>query len=412
MWVPKAAEELEAAVKAGNVDEGATLDFKQELPATPKKNVDLATDIAAMATDGGVVIYGVGENDAGEPTELLPFELAGAEERVQQIIDSRIAEPPHAIVSSLPKGDGTGYIVVQVPQSARAPHMVTVKGHDRYYGRSGPTNRRLTEGDIARLYERRARWETDREELLQQAIDTAGFQRHQQSGHLHALCRPVAVDERRLDAFRSGFADDHEAGAWLRSQIGYPWRFRPTLAEAQWYRIGARAWQFSTRSPDDIKRSTTGLVSGEYVNALDGYSAVHFDAAGAGRLFFGRAMLRSGEGMAGVGGQTFTFERGIAGTFGQFVSIMGAFYERVGYVGAVDVGLALQGCERGSSWFLRERHEDDGPGHLDDDERHTARLAVAELREPDVVPREFLGALLKAAKKHDSYDPWEHQHHR
>jgi len=44
---------------------------------------------------------------------------------------------------------------VIVPQSARAPHMVIVKGDNRYYGRDARGNRVLNEGDVARLYERR-----------------------------------------------------------------------------------------------------------------------------------------------------------------------------------------------------------------------------------------------------------------
>jgi hypothetical protein len=59
VWIPKTADELEEAVRGGDLTETGTLDFKEKLP--PKsKNVDLAIDIAAMTPDGGVLIYGVG----------------------------------------------------------------------------------------------------------------------------------------------------------------------------------------------------------------------------------------------------------------------------------------------------------------------------------------------------------------
>jgi hypothetical protein len=52
--------------------------------------------------------------------------------------------------------------------------MVTVGGDNRYYGRGATGNMRLSEGDVARLYERRQRWEIDREDMLDEVIpDTA-----------------------------------------------------------------------------------------------------------------------------------------------------------------------------------------------------------------------------------------------
>jgi hypothetical protein len=46
-------------------------------------------------------------------------------------------------------------MAVIVPQSACAPHQVTVKGDRGSTGRDARGNRRLTEGDVARLYARR-----------------------------------------------------------------------------------------------------------------------------------------------------------------------------------------------------------------------------------------------------------------
>jgi len=57
MWIPKTEDELTTAVKAGAIEEGVTFDAKQELPS---KNPELAKDVAAMATDGGVLLYGLG----------------------------------------------------------------------------------------------------------------------------------------------------------------------------------------------------------------------------------------------------------------------------------------------------------------------------------------------------------------
>ncbi|MDQ2762999.1 MAG: hypothetical protein M3Y22_05775 [Pseudomonadota bacterium] len=45
-----------------------------------------------------------------------------------------------------------------------------------FYGRGATGNRRLAEGEIARLYRRREEWEQDREALLTQAIASAPFE--------------------------------------------------------------------------------------------------------------------------------------------------------------------------------------------------------------------------------------------
>jgi hypothetical protein len=71
----------------------ATFDAKATLPAKGKSK-DLAIDVAAMANDGGTLLYGVGEDEQRRPTDPKPFELTGAKERVDQIVRTSISEPP------------------------------------------------------------------------------------------------------------------------------------------------------------------------------------------------------------------------------------------------------------------------------------------------------------------------------
>jgi hypothetical protein len=59
--------------------ETPSLDFKRELGA---KNADIAKDIAAMTVNGGVLIYGVGEDKQTRvATAIVPQPLNGVEER-------------------------------------------------------------------------------------------------------------------------------------------------------------------------------------------------------------------------------------------------------------------------------------------------------------------------------------------
>jgi hypothetical protein len=182
MWIPASEREITAAIEAGDLVETATFDAKRELPGKGKSK-DLSIDVAAMANDGGILLYGVGEDENGRPTIHKPFKLAGARERVDQIVRTSISEPPDIQVReiSTDSDPSLGYLVVAVSPSPRAPHMVTVGKEYRYYGRADTGNVLLTEGEVARLYERRQRWETDREGMLEETIvspDTAA----------HGLC--------------------------------------------------------------------------------------------------------------------------------------------------------------------------------------------------------------------------------
>jgi hypothetical protein len=140
---PKTAEELERAARAGLLTERSRFEAKRQLPAKGK-HVDLAIDISAMTVDGGLVVYGVAEDEQKVPTVPMPIEdLAGAAHRLDQIVQTSIAEAPYVEIEALPLKDapGHGYLAVVVPPSPRAPHQVAVKGEYRFYGRSETGNR-------------------------------------------------------------------------------------------------------------------------------------------------------------------------------------------------------------------------------------------------------------------------------
>src|SRR5215211_178628 len=216
MWIPKSEQEILAVIEAEALVETATFDAKATLPAKGKSK-DLAIDVAAMANDGGTLLYGVGENEDRRPTVPQPFTLAGARERVDQIVRTSISEPPDIQVREIPTGDdpSLGYLVVAVAPSPRAPHMVTVDKENRYYGRSATGNVRLTEGEVARLYERRRRWEVNRDALLQEAVDRAPIDPREDFACLHLVARPVVPDEGILSRARR----DTHVGQFLNSLI-------------------------------------------------------------------------------------------------------------------------------------------------------------------------------------------------
>ena len=73
MWTPESADELERAPAKGGLEESATFDGKRELGT----NEDIVVDICAMTPEGGMLVYGAGENrDKTRLTEAYPVALA------------------------------------------------------------------------------------------------------------------------------------------------------------------------------------------------------------------------------------------------------------------------------------------------------------------------------------------------
>ncbi len=201
MWIPRDATDIERAAIGGELEETPGFDAKAELPQ-PKKNASLASvDVAAMSTDGGSLLYGVAEDELERPTILRPFDLVGAADRVSQIVSTSITEVPYIDVREYPcdADPSRGYLLVIVPASDRAPHQVTVGRDLRFYGRGAKGNRILSEGEVARLYERRERWQVDRDAVLREVVSNAPVPAVEGQGFAHAFARPVALDPAILE---------------------------------------------------------------------------------------------------------------------------------------------------------------------------------------------------------------------
>lgn len=117
MWIPKSEQEILTAIDAGDLVETASCDAKRSLLAKGKSK-DLAIDVAAMANDGSTLLYGVGEDENDRPTVPQPIRLAGARERVDQIVRTSISEPPDIRVREIPTetDTGLGYLVIAIPR--------------------------------------------------------------------------------------------------------------------------------------------------------------------------------------------------------------------------------------------------------------------------------------------------------
>lgn len=394
MWIPKTAEEVKTAAKAGELAETPTFDAKAELP-TPKKNASLAIDVAAMTTDGGVLIYGIAEDDDGQPTIPEPIELEGAGQRIDQIVATSISEVPFVRIEELrlDSDPARGYLVVVVPQSERAPHQVTVGREFRFYGRGPKGNRILTEGEVARLYRRRGEWSQDRMALLDKVVQEARVPEDADKGHLHAFTRPVAHDpelfERAIEGL-GGVQGVHQALIQVAFDAQLADTYGPNLERAPyWEHQSADEWRLATHAEDERKKIKS-LVE------------LRVNLDGRGRLLCGRATdAHIGE------NEPLIIEAVIAGNAETFFTIMSAIYEAAGYHGQVDVGLAITGVEGAGSYVRSENWRLNELRYNADSFTRAIGVSAAELRDAPALTHRLLRHFYTVSTGYTDYNPFQ-----
>jgi hypothetical protein len=402
VWVPKDTAEIEAAARRGELEETPSFDAKADLPVA-KKNASLAVDVAAMSTDGGVLLYGIAEDASKRPTVIQPITLAGAADRIDQIVSNGIAEVPYIDPREYPcAGDPSkGYVLLIIPPSPRAPHQVIVGNEWRFYGRGAKGNRILTEGEVARLYRRREEWEQDQSVLLAEAVAAAPFEPQSGLAYLHAFARPVPPDRAIWDrAVESAGGRDalHKLMADVAGAVGPHDGYAPNLKSGpRWRRQGADSWRLSSTHERDYCDARTARY---IVNVT-----VNID--GRGHLFDGRAAEAT---QRSPGDQRLIiWESGIAGNFAGFLAAMGALYRAGGYHGQVDIGIACTGLEGGQSSLALNPHYimfTEDQGFNEPTYTRTERVAAAELVEPEPVARRMLRHLFEAVTRQDDFDPF------
>lgn len=383
MWIPQNEDEIRAVVTSGALEEGPTFDAKKELPS---KNQEIAKDVAAMANDGGVIIYGIDEDEHGRPTILSPIGLAGQAERITSIIQTSIAEPPKVSISTIETVDdrSQGYLIVAVPPSERAPHMVVVKGDNRYYGRTATGNAALSEGDVARLYERRRRWEVDLDDLLEAEVARSPFERRDGFAYIHLIAQPVIQNEDLLNqAVREGQTPTgilHTLVEQVSSEDVFPRRYGPDFERpGQWeYRVEGFLARFDYPASTDDPWAPARTLN------------FQVDFNGAAHLFCGRAAEQHKE-------DFLLFPEIVAGNTLRFLALLGALYSQARYIGMVDIGIALTGLKGSiidtTDYITRARRTP----YDRDQYRKTRRVSALVLKDdPEDIAKSLLNPLFHA----------------
>ena len=154
--------------------------------ATPRTK-SLQRDLASFAIDGGRLVVGIDES-AG--FALTPVVLKGLADRIDLVAHSRIDEPLDLEVTTIRTAidPDHGYLVVEVPVSPRAPHMVD----NRYWGRTEKGKFPLGDALVTQLIERRKQWAVAPEAALDEWIVRDPIPvADQKLAHLHVVAIPV-----------------------------------------------------------------------------------------------------------------------------------------------------------------------------------------------------------------------------
>ncbi len=149
-FAPTTWEEIETAAAAGILNEGRWVELKKEIPAkSAGSNKELAKDLASLSVEGGTLIIGIEESKAGVAGEVVGADLSSLQTRINQVSQSTIRPPLNVSTSTFPNPDGgaLGVMVVTVPASASAPHMVD----GNYWGRTEHGKTPLSDDQVRRL---------------------------------------------------------------------------------------------------------------------------------------------------------------------------------------------------------------------------------------------------------------------
>lgn len=386
MWIPESAEAIERAVNSRTVEEGPTFDAKASLPA-PGKNKDIAKDVAAMANDGGVLIYGIDEDANGDPTVPCPFTLAGAAERIDNVVQMDLSEPADIQDHDRPlASDPTkGYLVVVVPASPRAPHQVILDKEYRYYKRLDKISVPMNEGEVARLYERRQRWEVDRDELLAKAVGRNHkiWPPLESVADLHLVVRPVTGGGQSMIRKTAG----RQAVVEFLSKLFQAARHAYLQDRIPEYLTGHGGWQ-----PRDSGWCTGHASIRHTVDLTIGDD-------GLAHLFARRIAE-----VDGAPGYLALREDRLAGTTARAIAMVGELYRLAAYTGPADIGLAVTGMEGFGVYSPRFPYAEPLP--RSEDYRRTARVTAGELgKSTTEVARSLVDDLIGQVTDY-RYDPF------
>lgn len=389
-WAPRTEGDLQAAIDNGLLEESHWLELKREIEPGRAANRELARDLCSFAIDSGALLVGI-EEIAGQ-LKLAPQLHAGLPERIEQVART-LPDPPLTVVSRIISSSddpARGYVVVTVPPSGQAPHMVD----HRYLGRGDKTKHYLSDAEVLRHHERRRAVETDVLALVDAEIVRDPIPAEQRKlAHLFLVAEPLPGRSSMLLDLVSG-------DSWQQRLIG--------VRDAGMQRDLLQAIGLSGFSPDLDSASSqhrrpqgAALVSYQFQkdrtlsNDQFREQIIEFEVSEDGplRLFCGRlsdVLDRNGTEVQVL------FDSAAVLLTRRFLRIVAAAAEDAGYLGTWGLGIGATGL-RGLSSYEYTKGFWDGSAYAEDSYRRATTATYAELtRSPGRLTNTLLGRLLRA----------------
>jgi hypothetical protein len=399
-WAPKSEGDLAAAISGGLLEETHYLDLKEQTDPGKAGNKELARDLASFAVDGGTLIIGIGEDKANRTFFLAPQPLKGLPEKVEQVARS-LADPPLNVLTDAIEAsanDGTGYLIVHVPASAGAPHMVD----GRYYGRGDKTKYHMSDAEVVRHHLQRKASETDALALLQQEIDQDPLGEYGEQSHFFFVAQPTAGRSDMLLDLTSGTNWRNRLAELVNRAYTPELRavlsdFAPNLSDAtQGHRRAGGAALASHNLADSRQHKPTGQWGDE--DTIE----VQFLEDGGLRLYSSRLSDNPGE---SNGGEQALFDAAAVGLTRRMLEVVRLTAEQAGYCGnwSLAVGATrLQGRRRyaGEAWAFAGM----SARYTQDTYKQATGATWADLSAaPGAIAGRLLGSLLRSLGSQDVF---------
>lgn len=144
-------DDLQALIDAG-VSEGREIEFKAAVGGADKDKREFLADVSSFANAvGGDLLIGVGAK-GGVAAELIGIPRTDADATILRLenvirdgLDPRI---PGLHSRAIAIDEGLAVVVIRVPRSFAAPHMVSFGGLSRFYSRNSAGKHQLDVGEI------------------------------------------------------------------------------------------------------------------------------------------------------------------------------------------------------------------------------------------------------------------------
>lgn len=316
-------DDLVRAASGGLLDETQWCELKaMPSPSNKPNNVELARDLASLSVYGGLLIFGVED----KTFKVLGCDTGGLDDRVAQVAMTRVSPPLSPIIHRLlpdPDDESKSVMIVQVPRSRLAPHMVD----DNYWGRSSNGKRKLSDAEVRELLQARATTSQEFRERLLRIVDNDPLARLTEghptgNGHLYLLaepCTPVIGGEIESMGLKNATI---EAGALDANTFGV---------------LGLPGLSYPAADPLGVAwKSHLDPVGASGERAL-GYLLVHADDLTV-EFTYGGATAELEEPNRG-GTQVVLLGRSILVVTRQFLRLVKGLSEQWGYAGQWRVGI-------------------------------------------------------------------------